>query len=79
MIKMNTSCMRLFSSTKDCTCDNRVKIVVITIGDPNFILTSTTSFAIKPEIPIIHEMYILNEGTTFNDIVTLVNEHIILY
>ena len=79
MIKMNTSYMRLFSSTKDCTCNNRVKIVAITIGDPSFTLTSTTSFVIKPESPIIHEMYNLKEGTAFNDIVTLVNEHIILY
>ena len=48
--------MRLFSNMKDGACDDGVKIVVMTIGDPIFKLTLTTSPMITPDIHIIYEI-----------------------
>lgn len=76
---MKISDIKLFSITKDGTCYDGVKMLVTTVGYPSFTLTPTTSPRITPDIPIIYEAYILRQSVTFNDIDTLVNQHIILY
>ena len=53
IIKIDTSDMFFFLNTKDSACDNKVKILMITIGDPSFTLTPTNSPAITPDILII--------------------------
>ena len=53
MIKINILGMIFFSNTKDCSCDDGVKMLVITVRDPSHTFSLTTYPMITPNIPII--------------------------
>merc|ERR1719162_774813 len=73
MINMNTSGKRYFSSTKDSFCDDGIKMIVITVGDPSSTLTPTNPPTITP---VIYEITNWRQGPTYNDIDTLVNQKV---
>ena len=79
MIKMKASGKRFFSNTKVGVCNDGVKILVISVPDPSFTLTPTAAPTIIPDIPISYEIYNWKQGATFNNIDTLVNQHIIIH
>ena len=53
MIKINILGIIFFSNTNDCSCDDGVKMLVITVRDPSYTLSLTTYPVITPNIPII--------------------------